>query len=223
MPGAIRTQGTILKIGDGADPEVFAAIAQVKAITGPTFDRTVIDVTTLASGGWKEEVGGLHVAGSLQFDINYIPQDATHNAITGLLAEYASNAVDTLHNFKLVFPDNVTVGALSTALAISAETTLDVAAGTLVALLDDQSLLIGGTDVAVANGVVDLAADSITVDSFTPTVAWPIGTEITTVQTVYALTGIVKTMTHDIAVDGVLVGRITIELTGIPTLTGVLP
>jgi len=31
--------GTLLKIGDGASPEVFAAIAEVKDITGPGLTR----------------------------------------------------------------------------------------------------------------------------------------------------------------------------------------
>jgi hypothetical protein len=39
MPEGVIGLGTRLKIGDGATPEVFTAIAEVKDITGPRLTR----------------------------------------------------------------------------------------------------------------------------------------------------------------------------------------
>ena len=47
--------GTLLKIGDGATPEVFAAIAEVKDITGPGLSREFAEFTRQqSSGGYRE-------------------------------------------------------------------------------------------------------------------------------------------------------------------------
>lgn len=100
---AIFAQGTLLKMGDGAGPEVFTTIAEVSSIKGPSLSRATVDVTSHDSvGGFREYIGGLGDGGELTFDMNYIPTGATHNASTGVLSKLKNN---TRTNFKLVFTD----------------------------------------------------------------------------------------------------------------------
>ncbi len=99
----ISAFGTLLKIGDGGDPETFTTIAEVSNISGPGLSLDTIDVTHHSStAGWREFVGGLLDAGEVSFDINYLPTDATHDASTGLIKDMTDR---TVRNFQLVFPD----------------------------------------------------------------------------------------------------------------------
>lgn len=101
--GAIFAQGTLLQLGDGGTSEVFTTIAEVLSLTGPTLTRDTIDVTNQSStGGFREFINGLKDGGEVSFDLNYIPTEATHDASTGLLADYESGVS---RNFKLIFPD----------------------------------------------------------------------------------------------------------------------
>ena len=102
MSEAILATGTLIYVGNGASPETFTAIAEVKSISGPNLSRNVIDVTTHNSTlGWEESLAGLKRSGEITFDINFIPGNATHSASTGLLKAFDDN--DKL-NYKLVFP-----------------------------------------------------------------------------------------------------------------------
>lgn len=94
--------GTQLQIGDGASPEVFTTIAQVRDIQGPGLSTNIIDGTDHDSGGAKSKVAGVRDGGQLTLDIAYDPAHGTHNAATGLLRDWKNG---TLRNFKLVFPD----------------------------------------------------------------------------------------------------------------------
>lgn len=103
MSDAISSFGTLLQIGDGGGPENFTTIGEVKDISGPDLKLNTEDVTNHSSpGGWMEKVGTLLEAGTVDFDINYVPTEATHDATTGLLADMIAR---TKRNFKLVFPD----------------------------------------------------------------------------------------------------------------------
>lgn len=103
MSNAVAGFGSLLKIGDGAGPEVFTTIAEVKDISGPSLSMATIDVTNQSStGGWAEFIGGIKDAGEVTFDVNFLPADATHNAATGLIRDYNNR---TKRNFQLVFPD----------------------------------------------------------------------------------------------------------------------
>jgi len=96
---ALEAQGMELKIGDGASPEVFTAISEIKTFTGPGGSATVIDVTDLSSAA-KEKRMGLADEGQLSFTINYIPTDDEHAA----LREARATREET--NFQLVFTDD---------------------------------------------------------------------------------------------------------------------
>ena len=100
MTEAISGFGTILKRGDGAVPEVFTTIAEVKSLSGPGLTLETIDVTHHQStGGWREFIGGLLDGGEVTFDVNFIPSNQTQDNLWTDLQNR------TLRNFELEFPD----------------------------------------------------------------------------------------------------------------------
>lgn len=94
---AVSSHGTFLKVGDGADPEVFTTIAEVKDISGPAMSLNMEDATSHDSGGWREEIATLLEAGDISFDVNYIG-DTTQNVLE--TAQYDRERL----NFQMVFP-----------------------------------------------------------------------------------------------------------------------
>lgn len=104
--------GTLLKMGDGASPEVFTAIANVTGLNVPQ-TAGEIDATHLAStSGYKESKQGYKeatVSGTLHFD----PDNTTHDDATGLMSKFVSGATT---NYKLDFSaaDNNGVGKPAT-------------------------------------------------------------------------------------------------------------
>lgn len=95
---AIEAQGMQLQIGDGATPEVFAKISEIKTFSGPGGSASVIDVSSLDSLS-REKRMGLGDEGQLQFTINYVPTDAQHAALR------AARASREQTNFRLIFTD----------------------------------------------------------------------------------------------------------------------
>lgn len=107
MANAIHAQGTLLQRGDGATPEVFTTVAEVGSIAGPSLQADLIDVTNHSSPSrYREYIQGLKDGGELTFDLNYNPNDATHNATTGVLADWNSGA---RKNYRLQFPSTPAV------------------------------------------------------------------------------------------------------------------
>jgi hypothetical protein len=83
--GIRSAKGTLQQIGDGASPELFTTITQVRSIAGPTTKATVVDVTTHSTAGnWMEKLAVLIDPGSNSFAINYDKEDAKHAFSTGL-------------------------------------------------------------------------------------------------------------------------------------------
>lgn len=105
---AVRAIGTLLKRGDGGGPENFTTVAEVTNITGPGLSQAMIDTTSHESPNWREFITGLADGGQVSFDINYIPDNASHNVIAGLLKDFKDQADGTLltpRNYQIVFPD----------------------------------------------------------------------------------------------------------------------
>lgn len=96
---ALEAQGMLIKIGNGASPEVFSTISEIKTFSGPTGSAAVIDVTDLSSSA-KEKRMGLADEGQLSFTINYIPDNTQHT----LLRTRRASREET--NFKMVFTDD---------------------------------------------------------------------------------------------------------------------
>lgn len=99
---AISAHGTLLKIGDGGGTEVFTTIAEVRTIGGPKIEAIIKEVTHHSSAGWVEKLPVLLDAGDVEFEVNFLPTDATHSYSTGLIKDLVNK---TKRNFKLVFPD----------------------------------------------------------------------------------------------------------------------
>ena len=100
--------GSLLQLGDGGSPtEIFATIAEVRDITPPSMERDVIDVSSHDStGGWKEFISGWRDGGEVEFEVNWLPTNATHNETTGFMKTFYTN---TVHNWKLVLQNNLAV------------------------------------------------------------------------------------------------------------------
>lgn len=98
---AISGYGTLLKRGDGGSPETFSTVGEVRSMSGPSMETDEIDVTThssAAAGAFKEFIMGLIDAGSVEFDVNYVPSDPTH---IGLRTDFLNR---TKRNWQIVLP-----------------------------------------------------------------------------------------------------------------------
>ncbi len=100
VSNALSAYNTLLAIGDGGGPEVFTNIAEVFGITGPGLSADILDVTHMESPGrFREKIVGLLDAGEVSFEINWIPDNATHaKFITDFKAR-------TKRNFEVTWPD----------------------------------------------------------------------------------------------------------------------
>jgi hypothetical protein len=95
-------RGTVLKIGDGASPEVFSTVVNVSNIniTGRTANE--VDFTHLASSsGYAEFRQGTKDPGEISMTVHFDPAAATHGSSgVGILALFNAG---TLFNFKIDF------------------------------------------------------------------------------------------------------------------------
>lgn len=98
-------KGTIVKLGNGASPEVFTTIGQMRSLSGPTTTATVQDVTTHStSGNWMEKLATLIDPGTMSFPINYDSADATHQFASGLWHLMINL---TQRSFQTIFPASI--------------------------------------------------------------------------------------------------------------------
>lgn len=94
--------GAAFEIGDGGGPEAFAAVAQVRSISGPSLSAETIDVSTHDGAGYREFVASLLDPGELTLDLVWDPVAATHEAMFDDLAARATR------NVRIVWPDTAT-------------------------------------------------------------------------------------------------------------------
>lgn len=74
--------GSIFEIGNGANPEVFTAIAEVFDLTPPSDTMDMVDVTHFGSPNrTREFVSGLVDPGECSFEMNFVPGSASDMAI----------------------------------------------------------------------------------------------------------------------------------------------
>lgn len=100
MSDALSAMGTYLT-RNGVE------IAEVTDIGGPGFEVDVLDVTHLRSPNfWREKIGGLKDGGEVTLTLNFIPNNPTHAAATGLLAAFAGSKSAPIDAYALVFPDD---------------------------------------------------------------------------------------------------------------------
>ena len=101
MTAATLGYGTLLKMGDGASPEVFTTIGEVGDFEDSD-DTELVEATNHDSlGSRREYIAGLIDGAEIQFPVNYIPDHATHDRSTGLRSK-----LRTTVNFRLEEPGN---------------------------------------------------------------------------------------------------------------------
>ena len=96
-------KGTIQQISDSASPYTYAAISQVRSITGPTVKPKIVDITTHDTPGfWMRQLAVLISAGDVSFEINFDHLDATHAFTTGMWLQLIGLVKN---GFKTIFPN----------------------------------------------------------------------------------------------------------------------
>jgi predicted secreted protein len=74
---AFAGRGSQLQRGNGASPQVYTPIAELKKITRSGSKADMADVTNMESGAYREVLPTLLTPGEISFEGNYIPADAT--------------------------------------------------------------------------------------------------------------------------------------------------
>ncbi len=97
----VQTQGTTIAIGNGASPEVFNNIGEVKSIQGPDGQAAEIDTTNLSSAA-REFNMGLPDEGNVSISANYDPADTYQTAVK------TARDNQTQTNFKITCADTST-------------------------------------------------------------------------------------------------------------------
>ena len=96
--------GAELRLGDGAGPEVFTAIASVKSISGLQLGNDLAETTAHdAASRARTYVTTLRKSSQISFTLQYDSSDATHDATTGITAAAAAT---TSNNYQLALQDN---------------------------------------------------------------------------------------------------------------------
>ena len=104
MAGITTAKGTILSISDTASPPTYAAISEVRSISGPTVKPKIVDITTHDTQGfWMRKLSVLLDPGEVSFETNYDSTDATQAFTTGMWSQMIAL---TLNAFKMVFPNS---------------------------------------------------------------------------------------------------------------------
>lgn len=100
---ALDAFGTKFMVGDGAEPEVFTAVAEVHDISGLSVSRDSIEVTHHGSqDGFREYLPGLKDGGEVSIGLNFDPTETTHTALFSAIT--GGQTANT--NYKIEFPDS---------------------------------------------------------------------------------------------------------------------
>lgn len=95
----LQSQGTVVKAGDGASPEVFNAIGQITAVDGPTTEVPLVDVSNLSSTAREYNVG-LPDTGTFTIPVQYDPANTGQARCQTLLDNR------TAGNFQVLLTDS---------------------------------------------------------------------------------------------------------------------
>lgn len=104
---AVIAAGTLLKLGDGASPEVFTKIAEVTSLgeigqTAPEIDVTPIDATE------RQYIGGLKDGNSVAFALSYVATNANHQDLRDSIGGTRNFEVEWIDGSKAAFPMAIT-------------------------------------------------------------------------------------------------------------------
>lgn len=85
--------------GDGADPEVFTALAEVTAINGISVTKDTVDATHMGSTErWEELIASIKRTGEISIEMNFDPDS---NTTTNCLADINE---DVPRNYRFSSP-----------------------------------------------------------------------------------------------------------------------
>jgi len=91
---AFLGQGTQYQRETAPASGLFETIAEVRSISGPTFEADEVDVTNMDSpSGFREFIQGLKDGGNITFGLNFLPHTAGHQQLlddlkTGIKRNY---------------------------------------------------------------------------------------------------------------------------------------
>lgn len=95
---AIKAAGAVLAVGDGATPETYTTIGELKNWDGPNIATDKIETTDL-SETCESSIPGINRPGEMSFDCNFKVGDSGQ-ALVRTRCE-----ARTSHNFKITFID----------------------------------------------------------------------------------------------------------------------
>ncbi len=102
MSEARLGKGFLVQRGDGGSPENFTTVAEVLDADGPGLSADSVEATHQESPNyWREFIPGLKDGGEISFDVNHDPDNATHDATTGIVADFNNR---TVRNWRVAFP-----------------------------------------------------------------------------------------------------------------------
>lgn len=105
LTGGAHT-ATVAIVNVGSPGPVYTTVAELKSIPVPQLESPRIDVSTHDNAQFtREYVNNLSDLPAVQFDINYLPNDPTHDHNTGLLArQLAGDVIDykVFYNSRVV-------------------------------------------------------------------------------------------------------------------------
>lgn len=128
MPStAIRSQGAVIALGDGASPEVFTDIANVTSISGPTLAASDIEVTDLSSAA-KEFLQGLEDPSVVTLTCYYASANTQHQTMRDRVG---SNTAD---NYRITLSDASTISFSARVNEFSLDLGVDAAVGMSLSL-----------------------------------------------------------------------------------------
>lgn len=97
--------GSVLQLGNGATPEVFTNIAEITSLTPPKAKRDSDEVSNYASpDAYREFIPTWRDGGEVAVEANWLPNDATQDENTGILANFNDNVN---HNWKILLPNSI--------------------------------------------------------------------------------------------------------------------
>lgn len=132
MSGAIAGPGFFLQKADASGS--YTTVTEVKDIKGPMFQTDIHDVTNQSSpNGYEEVVPTIKRPGQITFDVQFQPNDATHDQVTGLLADLDARV---LRSWYILIPGNARKWAF-TAYVVKFDQTMPVI-GVLLAAISLQ-------------------------------------------------------------------------------------
>ena len=109
MPEGMSAQGTIVQVSPdpnwptlgAGDPVNFVSIAELRDITPPALTRNIIETTTQNEGD-DAHVVGIRRHGELELDMNFVPQNATHDETDGLQGLWFRGERNI---YRLIYPE----------------------------------------------------------------------------------------------------------------------